>query len=171
MQKLRLYCRVLTANNFDHARLSVRGQLLSDVELFDSFTSFWLEMYSHDQLIHDLSVASSSRIFPLTKALKQDAKQAKGKGFWKLALSVSRNRRLFSTQRGFLRLGPEILEPGDVICIFPLLPVPFVLRPVDDHFLLVGECYVDGVMDAEEASAENYKQLTFTERNTADLNL
>ncbi|KAF4630014.1 hypothetical protein G7Y89_g8121 [Cudoniella acicularis] len=159
VQKLRSYCRVLTADNFDRARPSFRAQLMDDAGLFDSLAAFWSEMYNHDQSILDPSVASSSRIFPIPKELEQGATQAKGKDFWDLALLVSRNRRLFSTQRGFLGLGPEILESGDVVCIIPLLSVPLVLRPVDDHFLLVGECYVDGIMDSEEANAAKMRTI------------
>ncbi|TVY41023.1 Heterokaryon incompatibility protein 6,OR allele [Lachnellula subtilissima] len=153
VQKLRSYCRVSTADNFDRARPSIRMQPMNDAELFNSFIAFWSQMYNHEQSILDPSVASSSRVFPVPKELEQGATRAKGNDFWDLALLVSRNRRLFSTQRGFLGLGPEILESGDVVCIFPQLPVPLVLRPVDGHFLLVGECYVDGIMDGEEADA------------------
>lgn len=153
VQKLRSYCRVLTANNFDQAMPSFCARRMDDARLFDSLAAFWSDIYNDDQSILDPSVASSSRIFPIPKELEQSARRATGKDFWDLALLVSRNRRLFSTQRGLLGLGPEILESGDVICIFPLLSVPLVLRPVDDHFLLVGECYVDGIMDGEEANA------------------
>jgi hypothetical protein len=61
---------------------------------------------------------------------------------------ASMNRSLFCTKgskAGFLGMSPQILEPGDVVCILPC-SVMFVLRPVEDYYLLPGECYVDGIM-------------------------
>ena len=44
---------------------------------------------------------------------------------------------------------PLELDLGDKLCVIYGLPVPFVIRPDGDEYLLVGECYVQGVMDGE----------------------
>ncbi|KAF7504440.1 hypothetical protein GJ744_002244 [Endocarpon pusillum] len=163
VQKLRSYCRVLTANNFERPRPFSRFIFprLDDAGLFDSFAAYWLDLhkYNYNGALVDPSAMYSLRIFRVPDELKQGARRATNKDFADLALRVSRNRRLFSTQRGFLGLGPQILESGDVVCIFPDTPVPLVLRPVDDYFLLVGECYVDGIMDGEEAEAAKIRTI------------
>lgn len=56
----------------------------------------------------------------------------------------------FITSQGYVGLGPDDMEVGDVVSIFYGAPVPFVLRPVDDgKFKLMGEAYVHGIMDGE----------------------
>ena len=59
------------------------------------------------------------------------------------------NRRFFITREGHMGLGPRNIEPGDVVCILLGAQVPFVLRAVNDHYVLLGECYCHGIMDGE----------------------
>lgn len=73
---------------------------------------------------------------------------------WQLAQSARDlgnacyNRRLFLTDDGFLGLGPESLEHGDLIVVVYGGEWPFALRPSGDKYLLLGPYYVAG--DAEE---------------------
>ena len=59
------------------------------------------------------------------------------------------HRQMFRSRAGHLCVGPETVEPGDKLCILTGAEVPFILRNHRDHYLLVGEAYVDGVMDGE----------------------
>lgn len=43
----------------------------------------------------------------------------------------------------------EEVKIGDIVCILLGCPIPMVLRPVDDHYLLIGDIYLDGVMYGE----------------------
>jgi hypothetical protein len=78
--------------------------------------------------------------------------QASG-GDWKnyvhVAHSMSYKRCFFRTSKGYMCLGPNAMEAGDVVCILFGCKVPYVLRPVDGHYLLVGDAYVHGIMDGE----------------------
>lgn len=58
-------------------------------------------------------------------------------------------RKLFSTQNGSLGLGPGVLKKGDICCILFGAPVPFILRRLGEHYKLVGEAYVQGIMKGE----------------------
>ncbi len=60
-------------------------------------------------------------------------------------------RKLFVTERGYFGLGAPYVEPGDIVCIFNNGYTPYVLRPQDkgQQFLLVGNCYVHGLMNGE----------------------
>ena len=59
------------------------------------------------------------------------------------------NRRFFITREGHMGLGPRGIEPGDVVCVLLGSQVPFVLRAVNDDFMLLGECYCHGIMGGE----------------------
>lgn len=70
----------------------------------------------------------------------------------KRALSLMRCRRLSNCEHDVLILGPAAMQPGDVVAVFLGGPTPYVLRPVGDgsrKYMLVGECYVYGVMNGE----------------------
>ena len=55
---------------------------------------------------------------------------------------------------GYLGLAPEEVQENDVISIFCGCNFPVVLRPCGDNYLLIGECYVDGIMDGEVVQAK-----------------
>jgi hypothetical protein len=53
------------------------------------------------------------------------------------------------TASGLMASVPYTTEVGDRIMILSGSNVPFVLRPVKDHYRLIGPCYVHGIMDGE----------------------
>jgi hypothetical protein len=54
-----------------------------------------------------------------------------------------------TTKAAYYLLGPIAMEAGDVVCVLYGAKVPFVLRPSNGHYLLVGECYTHGLMNGE----------------------
>ncbi len=52
-------------------------------------------------------------------------------------------------ENGYMGLAPLDTQSGDLVFIVPGVSVPFVLREEVDGFRLVGECYVQNVMDGE----------------------
>jgi hypothetical protein len=58
---------------------------------------------------------------------------------------VSARRRFFKTKHGLLGLGPDSALEGDILCLLFGAPLPFLLRPAEGRFRLVGECYVHDV--------------------------
>ncbi|KAK4235440.1 heterokaryon incompatibility protein 6,OR allele [Achaetomium macrosporum] len=73
------------------------------------------------------------------------------------ATSASAGRIFARTGRGYYVLGPAALEAEDVVCVLFGTKVPFCLRPMGRRYLLVGECYVHGLMKGEaiEMLAQN----------------
>ena len=64
------------------------------------------------------------------------------------------NRSLFVTSLGFIGLGSDSVQPGDILCMVAGAQMPLVLRvyPKGDHvFEFCGEAYVHGLMDGEAA--------------------
>ena len=65
-------------------------------------------------------------------------------------ITIAGHRRPFITTQGYLGLGPERLEKGDLICIFFGGNIPFILREGHEgQYELVGETYVHGIMHGE----------------------
>jgi hypothetical protein len=64
--------------------------------------------------------------------------------------SNAKQMRPFVSSRGYLGLGPLLLEPGNLVCIFFGANVPFILRKCQDsRYQLIGETYLHGIMDGE----------------------
>jgi hypothetical protein len=62
----------------------------------------------------------------------------------------SLGRLPFITKRGHLVLGPEYVKPGDFVALIKGAQVPFILRRQSGgQYQLIGEAYVDGIMDGE----------------------
>lgn len=60
--------------------------------------------------------------------------------------------RVFTTEKGYLGLGPSTAQLGDHVCIFATAGTPHILRAVNsgsDSYRLIGEAYVHGLMDGE----------------------
>ncbi|MCJ1395419.1 hypothetical protein MMC18_008305 [Xylographa bjoerkii] len=66
---------------------------------------------------------------------------------------ITWNRRLTRTRNGRLGLLPAGAEALDLVCVLQGCSVPVLLRPLDvmvgDGFELIGECYIDGIMEGE----------------------
>ncbi|KAL8923091.1 MAG: hypothetical protein Q9208_004775 [Pyrenodesmia sp. 3 TL-2023] len=64
-------------------------------------------------------------------------------------------RYLITTTDGRLGLAPQATEPGDKVCVILGCRSPLLLRPDgNDNYLVVGECYVDGIMTGEAILGE-----------------
>jgi hypothetical protein len=65
-------------------------------------------------------------------------------------LRPAAGRKLCISNKGYFGWVPGASSPGDIVCIFKGAEVPYVLRPrPGGHFILIGDCYVQGIMDGE----------------------
>ena len=79
-------------------------------------------------------------------------------GFWEMTNimgGVVPDRRFFSTLGGYMGLGPARMQPGDLVCVFLGGLVPWIIRRRVDAYILVGECYVHGLMNGEAIESEH----------------
>ena len=60
-----------------------------------------------------------------------------------------RGNRIVSTSMDMLANVPECTEGGDEIWIIYGCRTPFLLRPTEGGYAMVGECFVDGIMDGQ----------------------
>jgi len=59
------------------------------------------------------------------------------------------DRRFFVTRKGYIGIGPDTMNEGDVITILFGGRVPYLLQPVGASYKFLGECYVPGLMGGE----------------------
>ncbi|KAE9367972.1 hypothetical protein N431DRAFT_295053, partial [Stipitochalara longipes BDJ] len=69
--------------------------------------------------------------------------------FGEAVASISAMRSFFISSKGYMGLGPEPLREKDRICVMLGCSVPLLVRQSGDHHVLVGECFVWGLMDGE----------------------
>lgn len=82
----------------------------------------------------------------------------RGQVFQTLAMYSAINRRVFSTDTGYLVHGPKSAIVGDGVWIVMGCPTPLVLRRTaasGTSFQLVAEAYVHGAMGGEAVSAQS----------------
>ncbi|EAT90238.2 hypothetical protein SNOG_02026 [Parastagonospora nodorum SN15] len=85
-----------------------------------------------------------------TRRLKYLMKKRSDPGrFHEIFVQACVDRRFFVTKNGLMGVGPDGMKEGDAIGILFGGRVPYVLRPVDNGFRFVGECYVSGLMNGE----------------------
>lgn len=85
------------------------------------------------------------------------------------AVLFTRHRRFAVTRKGYFVLGPGVLQEGDVVVVLRGGKVPFLLRRVsaigndpEGGWVLVGECYVHGLMDGEKWDVEGVEEEVFS---------
>ena len=76
---------------------------------------------------------------PLTNAAYENEK---GTDFSRAMTENCVGRRLFTTAEHNLGLGPSEARVEDLVCFLGNTPTPFVLRPKESYFELIGESYV-----------------------------
>ncbi|KAJ4293099.1 hypothetical protein N0V90_008381 [Kalmusia sp. IMI 367209] len=62
---------------------------------------------------------------------------------------LSNYRRMVRTQKGYLALAPRSARVGDWIGVFKGGKMPLVVRKKGEHWILLGESYVHGIMKGE----------------------
>lgn len=78
------------------------------------------------------------------------------------ATLVTRYRRFAVTSTGYYVLGPDAVQFGDVVVVLYGGKTPFLLRRDGSHWLLIGECYVHGLMNGEALDMNGLEEETFS---------
>jgi hypothetical protein len=77
--------------------------------------------------------------------------------FMEVAPTVYGRWSLFLTMSGHIGLAPEAVEVGDVIFVLGGAPMLHVLSCVNDEYKLIGDCFIDRLMDGEIVDSMNSK--------------
>ena len=66
-------------------------------------------------------------------------------------------RRLFTTVNGYIGIGHGSVRRGDIICIALGGRMLLILRPINNVYKMIGECYIHGIMFGEAIRGQSYK--------------
>ncbi|KAF2793996.1 hypothetical protein K505DRAFT_325083 [Melanomma pulvis-pyrius CBS 109.77] len=78
-------------------------------------------------------------------------------------------RRFFVTESGHMGIGPVNTQNGDIATVLFGSTIPFMVKPLEgnpNRHLLLGECYVHGIMDGE--LVEHWRSYTSTPPDLID---
>jgi hypothetical protein len=71
-------------------------------------------------------------------------------------------RRIFTTSRGFMGIGPVAAQVGDDVSVLFGGDLLYILRDRnDEHFEVVGECYVHGMTDGQACEVSWFSKRDF----------
>lgn len=82
-------------------------------------------------------------------AINKDACAYGKEWFLTRSHSIRHNRCFFISSKGYMGLGPLGTQIGDKICVLLGCDQPLLIRRVGDHQVVVGQCYVYGMMYGE----------------------
>jgi hypothetical protein len=68
---------------------------------------------------------------------------------------------MIRTQKGYVALVPRLTKEGDWIAICQGGAMPLVIRRDGEHWVLVGESYVHGLMSGEAWNEEKCQDMWF----------
>ncbi|ORY63492.1 heterokaryon incompatibility protein-domain-containing protein [Pseudomassariella vexata] len=81
-----------------------------------------------------------------------------------LANETLRGRAFFTTEKGYIGIGPDDLVKGDTVAVLKGARTPFVLHQVEGslaQWRLVGDCYVHGIMGGEALEMDGVLERNF----------
>jgi hypothetical protein len=102
-----------------------------------------------EAMLRDGYMPASSRTARTNIELQQELVQRS------LEAAIS-NRRFFRTDYGFVGIGPDNIENGDLVSIVFGADMPLILRPFGTFHELVGAAYVHGIMHGEAVALYGY---------------
>jgi hypothetical protein len=100
---------------------------------------------------HAKDYEAATRARAMMKMIMQFTNPEMNRRFVDVYIPWSQNRAFFITDGGRIGIGPQDMQPTDIICVLFGGTVPYVLRPTENpsEYLFIGECYVHGAMSGE----------------------
>ncbi|KAE9373784.1 hypothetical protein N431DRAFT_407479 [Stipitochalara longipes BDJ] len=105
------------------------------------------------------SLARNQEEFRLSIVQQRNLEKMLSKPTWSSTIAIdlkitietmTAGRKFLRTNRGFMGLAPQVAEVGDEVWVILGCNVPMLLRKCDDYYMLVGECFVYGIMEGEQ---------------------
>ncbi|KAI0535351.1 hypothetical protein GGR58DRAFT_529570 [Xylaria digitata] len=125
------YCRVLCCDNFTDKLFPNQGASQGSLSFHEAMVAL--------SAILNNKIADGNVLSGATRCFLQ-------------AIFAPFSRKLCASEQGYLGLVPRLAEVGDILCVLPGCTNAIVLRPMigrAGYYELVGDAYLDGVMNGE----------------------
>ncbi len=142
---------------YEHASELARSLLAWDHKKMSKETESWNEVYGDPERVKSYFPASEKIKRMHEEQFMQTAVQYAG-----TALNMMHWKSFATSMDGYLASVPVSSLPGDVVCVVMGAKVPFVLRPRNGGYQLIGECYVHGLMCGEALKMSGLEVETLT---------
>lgn len=144
--------RMLVTDDYDHLDEVKDCDILHEWRLWEANRLPVARTAAHGRTPSPNSISLNMRRLRLDAASGnyQDLSDlTRRKRYMDRALATLHHRTFFTTDAGFCGIGPADVQAGDRVVVLLGASMPYVLRPVGDHYTLVGEAYVSGIMYGE----------------------
>lgn len=108
----------------------------------------WLNEHIQPSISLSSLVQRQSRLFSSYRHF-QPPELPKVEQFHTVMVRMCRGRRFFITRDGLIGLGPELMKERDILVVLFGGKVPFILRPIEGGYRLIGDCYSPQLMEGE----------------------
>jgi hypothetical protein len=145
---LQAYFRTLFGDRYEIAN----EQVPEFEERFDLAGTFWdLLRKPFALLLQKMEISGGIDKILLGERAKYRFRVEPGSQYSSVVLALSRKFTslcFFVSSNGYMGYGPEC-QPGDIVCILLGCSVPLILRPRNHGYVILGQCFVLGVMNGE----------------------
>jgi hypothetical protein len=132
-----------TKSEFLLGILGYLGLLFSESKLIEAKTSILLSYWISYLVLQKKDKATIEESFVEAETIRVM------EAWWTIILNRVWDRRFFISSSKAMGLASEEVVEGDLICIPLGCCHPVILRKVDDHYINLGEAFVDGYMYGE----------------------
>jgi hypothetical protein len=90
----------------------------------------------------------------ITRFLQHSSDDSSAATYTSVMIPICRQRKVFTTSKAYMGIGPAAMQAGDLICVLFGGRVPFIVRPKlpeeeRGQYELIGECYIHGLMEGQ----------------------
>jgi hypothetical protein len=132
---------------------------------YERYFQLYKEVYIDDIRYHDLDFKQADALVANDPRVSDEARSQASQYHFSF-LDASIGRRLCITEQGNLGLVPSEVAKGDRVCVLLGAKAPFVVRETPKtvrgrrKYVLVGDCYIDGLMAGEGLMMGNIQEIT-----------
>jgi hypothetical protein len=146
------FVRAVLAGSFLPADYEDIDPSLTESEFLECLLGYWGDLLLEHKLINSSSfdvVLLEAMAFRQKRDPSPDKNEAHWQAWTNYAMQFIWDRSFFVTSSGAAGIGPITLEKGDICCVPLGCCLPVIVKPIDGHYTLVGETYVDGISRGE----------------------
>jgi hypothetical protein len=117
----------------------------ADPSYVEAYRDCMFELYF---LQHSMSMESDD--FRRQRRAFDESRARNRGGRYRVSMQAFDSKRPFLSKLGYVGMGPLDVQPEDHVVVFKGAKIPYIIRRSQNGtYLLVGECYCDGIMDGE----------------------